>query len=81
MSDKIIEMAREAGLMPLLDEIGLDDFEPDEMLLRFAALVRADEREQCALICDNIARRNPGHERGVGASWCAYYIRKEEIND
>jgi hypothetical protein len=37
MTDKIIEMAREAGF---------DDYEQDEMLKRFAALVRADERKE-----------------------------------
>jgi hypothetical protein len=42
MTDKIIEMAREAGF---------DDYEQYEMLKRFAALVRADEREACAKVC------------------------------
>lgn len=50
-------------------------------LERFAALVRADEREQCAKECDKIAHRNSGLERGVGASWCAFFIRARSSND
>jgi hypothetical protein len=32
-------------------EAGFDDYEQDEMLKRFAALIRADEREACAKVC------------------------------
>ena len=40
----VIEMAR---------EIGFDDHEQDGMILRLAELIRADEREACAEVCDN----------------------------
>ena len=43
---KIIEMAREAGLWP-----AVTDTFPKE-LQAFAELVRADEREACAKLCD-----------------------------
>lgn len=43
----IDEMAREAGFFLLRDESALRD-----MLIRFADLVRADEREVCAKVCD-----------------------------
>lgn len=42
----IIEMAREAGIPS--DEL----YHPN--LERFASLVRADEREACAKVCENI---------------------------
>ena len=43
----IIEMAREAGMVVIDDEYSLLPF-----LKRFEALVRADEREVCAKVCD-----------------------------
>jgi len=43
----IIEMAREAGMVVIDDEYSLLPF-----LKRFEALVRADEREECAKVCD-----------------------------
>ena len=56
----IIEMAREAGLHrtqhslmsnPVKHRFSYDGYE--ENLERFAELVRADEREACALIAEN----------------------------
>ena len=45
----VIEMAREAGFAEGIAEIvGLHGFE------RFAELVRADEREACAKVCDDM---------------------------
>lgn len=44
--EDIIRMAR---------EVGFDDFEQDDMLERFAALVAAHEREMCAKVCDYVA--------------------------
>ena len=55
----IIEMAREAGLHrtqhnlmsnPVKHRFSYDGYE--ENLKAFAALVRADEREECAKVCD-----------------------------
>ncbi len=49
----IIRMAREAGLGDIGLRGGFVFFQPgSEGLERFAALVRADEREACADICD-----------------------------
>jgi uncharacterized protein YfcZ (UPF0381/DUF406 family) len=58
--DDIIRMAREAGFV--IDEKA-QQHQPncifhthhmiDEQLKRFAALVRADEREACAEVCDS----------------------------
>ena len=44
----IDEMAREAGFFLLRDESALRD-----MLIRFAALVAAAEREACAKVCED----------------------------
>ena len=44
----IIEMAREAGLIVDANQSGFDSVEA------FAALVRADEREECAKVCADL---------------------------
>ena len=44
----IIEMAREAGLPEIIDNTN----KPWAELSIFAELVRADEREACAKVCD-----------------------------
>lgn len=53
--EEIIAMAR---------EVGFDDYEQDEMLMRFAALVAAkaaqDEREACIDIVDNASTPDCG---------------------
>ena len=68
-----IEMAREAGFTPARDEWVFMD-----MLKRFEALVRADERsverEACALICTNIANKPSNVILGVAID-CAAAIR------
>ena len=62
----IIEMARDAGFV--IDEKA-QQHQPncifhtyhmvDELLKRFAALVRADEREACAKVCDGYVGADP----------------------
>lgn len=74
--NEIIRLAREAGFWQEHTNTWVCAGEDME---RFAALVRADEREQCAKECDKIAHRNSGLEQGVGASWCAFFIRAAEI--
>jgi hypothetical protein len=64
---KTYEMAREAGLWP-----AVTDTFPKE-LQAFADLVRADEREACAKVCDDIATED-GWEGGY-ANGCAVAIR------
>ena len=46
MNEDIIKWAREAGLF-----VPRDGLPRDGALARFAALVRADEREACAKVC------------------------------
>lgn len=48
MTKTVIDMAREAGSDDLFDAMQVDFIE------RFAALVRADEREACAHVCDEL---------------------------
>ena len=59
--DDIIRMAREAGWSWM--EAGMEA----RKLQRFAALVAAAEREECAKVCEE-----PG---GNAANWCAKAIR------
>ena len=58
----VIEMAREAGFpfnkYGLLQGNDENEIDADAMLERFAELVRADEREACAKVCES--RQTPG---------------------
>jgi hypothetical protein len=74
--DKTIDMAREVK-MPYDFVTG----EPIylEKLKAFEALVRADEREACAKVCDELADKH-GWE-GSYANECAIAIRARETND
>ena len=80
MNDDTIRMAREAGCIGPGeggDPNGL--WEPHghenvtELMFAFAALVRADEREACAKVCDDHATKD-GFE-GCYANACAESIR------
>ncbi len=63
--EDIIRMAREAG-----DDWDHTRKEDRKFLERFAALVRADEREACACLCDALERT-----KVYGAKECAEGIR------
>ena len=86
--DDIIQMARLAGFRRIFRtvEIGDDGVQtvttaPIEELTRFAELVAAAEREECAKVCDSIERRkwetlvNGGELDAVGPRDCAAAIR------
>ena len=85
----IIEMAREAG--GYLAELPNGDawlFDDAEQMERFAALVRADEREECAKVCEKVAvdyytRIGREHEPYMRATAedCARHIRAREQPD
>ena len=53
MNEKLKELAEQAGLSREFSVSGLW-LSDDEELERFADLVRQDEREKCAKLCDNI---------------------------
>jgi hypothetical protein len=69
-----IEMAREAGLLTWLKP-------PEDVIERFKAfeaLVRADEREACAEVCDDINAKYKWPDdvaERVASQWCADAIR------
>jgi hypothetical protein len=69
-----IEMAREAGLLTWLKP-------PEDVIERFKAfeaLVRADEREACAKVCDDINAKYKWPDdvaERVASQWCADAIR------
>ena len=46
-----------------------------EQLDAFADLVRADEREACAKLCDELANDENTDEYINGADWCSVRIR------
>jgi hypothetical protein len=56
-----IEMAREAGFDTHTSEVAMKVFLTEE-LKAFEALVRADEREACARVCE--AREEQWHKAG-----------------
>ena len=67
----IVRMALEAGAKPSSNPDKWDILEiSDESLERFAALVAAYEREECAKVCEE-----PGWN---AANWCAKHIRARE---
>jgi hypothetical protein len=53
----IIEMAREAGFSTHHEMIWIDTWEVGPCMQRFAELVRADEREACAKVCDDLFKK------------------------
>jgi hypothetical protein len=77
-----IEMAREADPKSNLSEPYCLDHETRAWLERFAALVRADEREACAKVCEEVAvdsytKIGMAHEPYMKATAedCARHIR------
>lgn len=70
--DDIIRMAREAQL-PYYFRTG--EITNVEQLERFAALVAAAEREECAKVCDELVLEHPGRA-DLTAKQCALTIRE-----
>lgn len=66
-----IDMAREAGLIG--NPLSYAEWYP-EALKAFEALVRADEREACARICEVFADVDSG-PKGIMQDYHAYLIR------
>jgi hypothetical protein len=75
----VIEMAREAGWKDLRDydsEMRHDFFMCNtDSLERLVELARADEREACAKVCDELANDENTDEYINGADWCSVRIR------
>ena len=78
MNERTKELAEQAGLS--IDKYGLawDKDNPREIgvdLERFAELVRQDEREACAKLCDDEADQSISYPEAEGMYWCAEAIR------
>ena len=76
MNEDIIRMAKEAGMGGMLTDVVCTHAE----LERFAELVRADEREACAEVCERLKTTGVRYEVEIGAYNsglidCAYAIR------
>ena len=69
MNERLKELAEQAGLEPLAG--GYHGF--NDELERFAELVRQDEREACARLCDAVDAAHEGDH--VLAKWCAEAIK------
>lgn len=66
----IIELAKQAGFLEYeLDDGTTEAF--DKRYAKFAALVTAQEREECAKVCEK-----PGWN---AANWCAKAIRERGV--
>ena len=70
--DDIIRMAREAGLVPKWLELCPKD--DPKALVRFAALIAAAEREECAKVCETHAAANTSWTKAAVKD-CADAIR------
>lgn len=71
--EDVIRMARGAGL---INSYGGREIATDELLERFAFLIAAAEREECAQACDAWSKRHDD----VGG-YCAAAIRARGKND
>ena len=80
--DEVIALARECQNVPLDDSTTNIWVLFTEQLEHFAALVAADERNQCAKVCDDLERKKwetittGGELTGVSARDCAAAIRR-----
>ena len=72
MNEDIIRMAREAGLQEYLMRV----YRAEEGIHHFAALVRADEREACAKLCEGLTGRS--YEYDMGRLYSAAAIRERK---
>ena len=78
MNKRLKELAEQAGLEELGDSDWCSLNHPDvraEHLERFADLVRQDEREACAKLCDDKASQSGSDHEAGGTYWCAELIR------
>jgi len=71
MNKKIKELALQAGLQ---NTLGCFWQSSDDAIERFAELVRQDERELCAKLCDDEAGQSSSDHEAGGMYWCAEAI-------
>ena len=88
MNERLKELAEQAELLPLWvcvnEPTGSQMIKPidQDIIKRFADLVRQDEREACAALCDDIADRIMGDNvtGSDGAGYCVKEIRAKSNN-
>lgn len=73
--DDIIRMAKEAGAIPVHGRPKEFALSSNQSLERFAALVAAHEREECAKVCDEQHDRARTSTGAARADACAAAIR------
>ena len=73
--DDIIRLAREAGWKPLGENPKTEFTFFLDNLERFAILVAAKERENCAQVCESIAEEYAFEPRSPDPIYCAAAIR------
>jgi hypothetical protein len=72
MNERIKEFAHKCGFIAYTGDDGTDD----ESLTKFADLIRADEREACAKVCEEIMEEhNPFDRQANIARRCTSAIR------
>jgi hypothetical protein len=67
----VIEMAREAGAIPIHKDYKQQALVGNENIERFAELVRAEEREACAKVCDRIVEGKDPDDIHSDSQWAA----------
>lgn len=73
MNERIKELAEQADLLWSERDGYWKAYDDSNDLERFAELVRQDEREACAKLCESIDAEYEGED--VLATWCADAIR------
>jgi hypothetical protein len=73
MNERIKELAVQAGME--WDTHSWCWLANPPHLERFAELVRQNEREKCAKLCDDEARQSSSDHEAGGMYWCAEAIR------
>ena len=67
----VIEMAREAGAIPIHKSPKEFAVVGNEAIERFAELVRADEREACVKVCEEVGEESDSFTRDILRSTAA----------
>jgi len=69
MNERLKELAEQSGLQPYYKD-------QERQIERFAELIRADEREANAKLCDEEADQSSSDHEAGGMYWCAEAIRQ-----
>ena len=81
MNEKIKELAEQAELVWSERNGWWIAYDDSKDLERFAELIRQDEREACAKLCDEEANQSCSDHEAGGMYWCAEAIRARGNHD